>query len=792
MIVSYKWLQTYFEKELPKPERLADILTRGAFEVEGVEQRGDDLILDVDVLPNRAHDCLSHRGIAREIATLTSLALKEVKPIVLETPHPDGVSVAVDEQELCRRYIGKVVADVAIGPSPDWLRERLESIGQKSINNVVDATNFIMFDMGQPLHAFDLDKVTGEKIIVRKARAGERITTLDGKDTELDGSVLIIADENTPLAIAGVKGGTKAEITEGTTRIVLEAANFHPVSVRKTSRRLGILTDSSKRFENELSPELAAEAIERVALLIREISTGGHARIGESIDKYPRRPAQYRVGITVNETNALLGTDLSENEILAVLKKLRIDVEKVDDPLAKVLALAPTLEGVPYVPVGTVIYDAPERFSCSSFTNYLFVQAGIAMPSISIDQYVFGIPVQESDLSPGDLVFSNTKEGAIRYESVHFLPGTKVPEGVDHVGLYLGDGNVIHATRHAGKVIVENLAESKSFAHVSGYRRITADHTPRLVATVPHERLDLRIKEDIIEEIGRVHGYPHIASTLPRMDFKPSVNANFYYANKIRGVLKDEGFSEVYLYSFTDKGVTKLANPLASDKSFLRTNLADGILAGLAFNERNADLLGLDSIKVFEFGNVFEGDGEHTSCALGIKHARKTKGKEKEELEAVIRVLSESLGADLKGVYREDAAGVVFETNFGELVAELPEPSSYEGMIPESTLNVAYRTISPYPCVLRDIAVWTPEGTKEDEVTALISGEAGELLVRPPKLFDRFEKPARAGEAAGGGRVSYAFNLVFQSREKTLTDDEVNTIMDAITDAMNTKGWEVR
>ncbi|MFA6095334.1 MAG: phenylalanine--tRNA ligase beta subunit-related protein, partial [Candidatus Paceibacterota bacterium] len=233
MKVSYAWLNTYFKKglfgsRLPRPARLAELLSAHAFEVEGIEKVAGDTVLDVKVLPDRAHYALSHRGIAREASVMTGIP---TKPAASSHAAPDAsvpaVLVRVDDSALCPRYMARRIEGVNITAAPAWLARPLERIGQQSINSVVDATNFVMYDLGQPLHAFDADKVRGQ-IVVRRARAGEKIVVLGGKEIELLGSDLVIADDEGAIAIAGVKGGKRAEVTEETRNIIIESANFNP------------------------------------------------------------------------------------------------------------------------------------------------------------------------------------------------------------------------------------------------------------------------------------------------------------------------------------------------------------------------------------------------------------------------------------------------------------------------------------------------------------------------------------------------------------------------------------
>lgn len=320
MKISYNWLQTYIKEPLPEPKALAEKIIFGAFEVENaddLEKLGNgDVIMDIKVLPDRAHDCLSHYGVAREVAGLLGLTLIPIDFRSHMSVEGD-IKVSI-ETDLCRRYIARKIVNVAVGPSPEWLVTRLESIGQRSINNIVDATNYIMYSYGQPIHAFDYDKITNGKIIVRPANEGEQITTLDGKLVTLTPSELVIADSEKALAIAGVKGGNAAEVDTTTQNIVIEVANFNPVTVRKTAQKLNILTDSAKRFENELTPQLAGTAIHLITDLITEIA-GGHPNF--PVDEYLNPVTQQSVVISTDYVNCVLGTTISIEEIFEILKR---------------------------------------------------------------------------------------------------------------------------------------------------------------------------------------------------------------------------------------------------------------------------------------------------------------------------------------------------------------------------------------------------------------------------------------------------------------------------------------
>jgi phenylalanyl-tRNA synthetase beta chain len=313
MIFSYNWLQSYFEEKLPTPEKLAEILTMHAFENEYIEKKGSDYILSVDVLPDRAGDCFSHNGIARELSVLLNRKATYPKIKTKETLK-DSISVDIDNGDDCLRYTALIIKNVKIEDSPKWLKEKLEVCGINSINNIVDFTNYVMLETGQPMHAFDYDKISGG-IITRKAKKGEKISLLGDKEYILDENILVIADKEAPLAIAGIKGGKKAEITKETKNIVLESANFNHKLISQTARRLNIRTDASLRFEQNIDPNLTTYAIDRVASLIGLPSSS-------KIDVYKKKLKPWNVKINIDEINKTLGIDIPEKEIVRILKNL--------------------------------------------------------------------------------------------------------------------------------------------------------------------------------------------------------------------------------------------------------------------------------------------------------------------------------------------------------------------------------------------------------------------------------------------------------------------------------------
>jgi phenylalanyl-tRNA synthetase beta chain len=326
MKFSYNWLQSFFDKELPKPEKLAEVLTMHSFEVEDVEKFGKDFILDIDVLPNRT-DCYSHFGMAREISAILGLKLKGEKWNLKEDKNLKAEKFAlIRVVSGCQRYSARIIFDAKVGGSPDWIKERLEVCGIKSINNVVDITNYVMLELGQPLHAFDLEKIEGRKIIVRFAKKREKILTLDDEKYDLDKNILVIADSKKPIAIAGIKGGKETGISENTKIILLESANFDPVVIRRGSIKLDLKTDASMRFSHGLDPNLTEIGINRATYLISKICQGEVAK--GILDFYPEKTLPKKIKLEIEKVESLLGTKIQKGKILKILRKLGFKVNQ--------------------------------------------------------------------------------------------------------------------------------------------------------------------------------------------------------------------------------------------------------------------------------------------------------------------------------------------------------------------------------------------------------------------------------------------------------------------------------
>jgi phenylalanyl-tRNA synthetase beta chain len=325
MLIPVEWLKDFVETP-DDPAELADRLTLTGNEIEEIRESEDGPVFYLKLTPNRA-DMLALEGAGREIAALYERPFKAVQPSLQATgPAESGVRVDVEAPDLCPRYVARVIRGVKIGPSPEWMRKRLEAAGVRSINNVVDVTNYVMLELGQPLHAFDLKKLAESRIIVRRARAGEPIVAIDGTEVSLQPDMLVIADGERPVAIAGVMGGQESEVSDDTTDILLESAYFHPTSVRRTAKRTGVSSASSYRFERGVDPNGVLRASDRAAQLLAELAGG---TVSETvIDVYPTPIEPKRMPMRPERCRSLLGLTISDAEIQGYLERLGLAVEQ--------------------------------------------------------------------------------------------------------------------------------------------------------------------------------------------------------------------------------------------------------------------------------------------------------------------------------------------------------------------------------------------------------------------------------------------------------------------------------
>ena len=635
MKVTYTNLNSYFAGSLPAPSVVADALTFHAWEIESVEEIESETVFDVKVLPDKSSWGLSAMGIAKDLSVILDLPLSN--NFLAQKPNlsfkTDAVKVSI-ESDTCTRYMSALITGVRIGPSPAWLISELQALGQRSINNVVDSTNFVMFNLGQPLHAFDAKKLKGDSvkaIVVRNAKESESITTLTGESYVVSHADTVIADgvNNAPIGIAGIKGGKYAEVDTETVDIILESANFTSVATRLTAQRLKLRTDASSRFENGISSHMTSYALAQATTLILETTGGvlnGYTDTGEVED------VQKPVSVSVSKINSVLGLALTRADVEAIIKRF-------------------------------------------------------------------------------------------------------------------------------------------------GYEYVLSEDT--ITVTPPFYRTDIVIAEDIIEEIGRMYGYEHVVAIPIKPIALREINVRFYYAEKIREILFGLGFSEILTSSFRDNDEVKLINALASDKGYLRSALYKNLEEAMQKNAGNVELFGVEKVRIFEIGTVFNNKGEIQNLALGVSSKAGVTPKDNKELKSVLETMTQLLGLQTIVHTYYEKEGVI-EINLTELIKNLNQPTAYTST--EKSPDVTYKQFSNYPHVVRDIAFWTPIETAQKDAQCIIETQAGSLAVRID-CFDRFEKEER---------VSYGFRIVFQSYEKTLTAEEVDAVMHTVYSAISDRGWVVR
>ncbi|MFH1087576.1 MAG: phenylalanine--tRNA ligase subunit beta [Chloroflexota bacterium] len=660
------------EKELGISDEHEGIMILPADAPPGVPLRDylGDVILDLDITPNRP-DCLSIVGIAREVAAIIGgkLHLPDVSYAETGGAIESLASVAIAEPGLCPRYCASLILGVKIAPSPRWLSERLAASGMRPINNVVDITNYVMMEYGQPLHSFDYDALAGRQIVVRRAYPGEKLTTLDGSERELDPQMLVIADRERPVALAGVMGGLASEVSPGTVNILLESANFARGNLRRTSQALGLSSEASLRFEKGLSIELPPLALRRATQLILEVA-GGQAASG-IVDVYPGKRERIPVELSLAEFPRLLGMEVAEEEVVGILGSLGFDCR------------------------------------------------------------------------PGP-------------------PGS-------------------------------------------------------LLVSAPWWRTDIKFPADLVEEVSRMKGYEGIpvrllGTALPARSTTPMMKTK----RKLRDIMVGFGFQEVLTYSLTapellakssSQSVTpvRVVNPLSPRQEYLRTTLRGNVLAVLAHNQRHAT-----SLRLFELGKVFlpvEKDLPRETemlCAVLAGKRQETSWRGGEDFDFFsARGMSEAILASLgvKADYRpgnddrlrrgRQATMVADGVELG-IVGELHplvardfdiDISTYlveldlESLLSVPCAEERYSPIPRFPASVRDMALIAGEGIGYKDVQDIVTGFP---LVSQASLFDVYR-----GEQVPAGKKSLALRVVYQSPDRTLSDEEVDGVQRQILDKLS-------
>ena len=669
MKVSYNWLKEFVEIT-EKPQELGDRFTSVGLAVDAMEPHGSDTTFELDVATNRP-DCLSHLGVAREIAAIYGSELKPPKVEVQENDQraADLFSISIVDPDLCARYCGRYIANVKIGPSPDWLAARLELLGVRSINNVADITNYVMLELGQPLHAFDADTLEGQQIIVRRANLDEKMTTLDGVERELNPSMLVIADANRAVAVAGVMGGADTEISGNTTNVLLESANFDPISIRKTSRALGLSSEASYRFERGADVEMARFACNRAAALIQELA-GGYI-LQDVIDVYPRK----------------------RRAAIATLRRKRI-------------------ESFLGAPVDDAVVDR------------IFHRLG----------------------------FSTTR------------------------------------TRDGWSV------------------------------EVPSYRLDIAREEDLLEEIARHHGFDKFPSTLPKWSGYGSALPTESAERLLRNRLAASGYSETIPMAFSDNTTERrfrpdvepvtLINPMAEDESILRTSLVPSMLRTIQWNANR----GIRDVQLYEIGKAYRNDGENRSLIMAATGALRTKAVHEAEREVnfydlkgdvqdlldTFTVKFHQESSPLPPYYHPGRSARVGDVlMFGELHPDYAREYKLKSRVYIAELDIqllfesrdrgSVAGVPRFPSVRRDFSLLLNRNMRYADVEKAVRMPGIPELVRV-EPFDRLETGPFPES-----KYALAISLMYQSPERTLTDEEVETFDKRILDSLRKQlGAELR
>jgi len=683
MLFSYNWLQEYTKSKLPKPEKLAELLTMHSFEVEGIKKAGDDFTLDVDILPNRAHDCLCHIGLMREIGavlkkkTINYKTLQKEK-LVAKKGKLKPVKIEIQSRQLVPRYSALVIEGIEIKESPKWLKERLEAIGIRSINNIVDLTNFLMLETGQPFHAFDYDKIREQRIILRESKKGEEVVTLDNIERKLNKGMLVAEDKGRLIDLVGIMGGKLSEISPKTKNIVLQAANFDRKRIYLTSRELGHSTDASNIYTQGIDPNLTIPSLERAYFLLKKLAGGNLIQI---IDIYPKKVLPKKIKIDLKYVKGLLGKNISKKEMIDILKSLEFKI------------------------VGSTV-------------------------------------------------------------------------------------------------------------------------------EVPTFRLDISLPEDLIEEIGRISGLEDIKADFPLVSLSPSKKSlDFFWEDITKNALKEMGFSESYNYSFfgekeaeifgyQNKNLIEVINPVSVEQKYLRNTLIPNLLRNVRKNQKLQLIGSSKEIRIFELGKVFLKEKFSEKRMLtGVIAGKQDKASSEGfyELKGIVDSLLTKLG--ITNVWYDDfqPSPEQSKTNIWNLkrCAEIKVNNQEIGFLGEINQNLynqlgisenvlvfdldfkkilnlvseerEYKAISLYPAAIRDLAVLVFSDIKVVDVLNMIN-VVGKGLIVDVDLFDIYE-----GTEIPGGKKNFAFHIVYQAKDRTLTAQEIDGIQNKIIKTLEKNiGWQVR
>ena len=636
-------------------------------------------IIDFEITPNRP-DCLSIEGLGRETAVSLGKEFKNPRKNiddlkVVDKKELEGLTVDIEAPDLCYRYIARVVKNIKIGQSPDWMKRRLKACGVRSINNIVDITNYVMLEMGQPMHAFDINSIEGKHITVRRAKNGEKIITLDEEERELNSDDLVIADDKKAVAIAGVMGGMNSEIEKDTKTVVFESASFYGGNVRKTAKKVRLRTESSSRFEKGLSTENALRAINRAVELVELIGAG--EVVDGKIDVYPTKQKINKIKLDYDRINSLLGTNIPKEEMISILEKLDIKVEND-------------------------------------------------------------------------------------------------------------------------------------------------------VAIAPYFRMDLEFLADIAEEVVRFYGYDKLETTLIKADTTIGVlNKEQKIEKNIKQVLVNNGLSEIYTYGFvSEKDLEKsnidkeiinqsitILNPLSDEYKLMRPSTLPSMMQILSLNANKKN----QEVKLFDISRNYKNvNGEVEKGEVPLQENILTIGMYGNDVDFyTLKGLIENV-LEISNINRFDIeketnngsyhpgrcanikVGIDVIATIGEVHPEVLNNYDIEKRVYVAEVNITkltkysksnkkYVEVPKFPAVERDIAIIVEEKVEVGQIEKIIIKKSKKWL-EEVKLFDIYRD-----EKLGENKKSVAYSLIFRDKNKTLSDQEINTTMESIiTELEKTLGAELR
>ena len=649
----------------------------------------DDTVYEFELTANRA-DCFSMVGLSREFGIMTNQ--KALFPVIMVNETGASIegkaSVAIEAHDLCTRFTSRLVTNVIIEPSPLWMQNRLRNSGIRPINNVVDVTNYVMLELGQPMHAYDYDCVADHTLIARRAKAGETLTTLDGNERELDESMLIIADTKGPIGVAGVMGGLTSEVTDKTTNVLFEAAVFNGPSIRRTSKALGMRSEASGRFERGVNHKYTAYAIDRAAQLLQQICPSCKVSVGV-IDVYPEPVEQRTVTFTAEQINDYLGTSIEKDRMVDILTKLEFGITESGDTIK---ALVPTwrddVTGMP---------DIAEEVA----------------RIVSYDNIAPTIPV--AVLSSGGM----TPKKALTKEVTHYLA---------HAGL--------------SQII------TFSFMHKDGLANMMLPEGDSRYTAIP-------ILNPISEE------FPYMRTTLIPAVIE-AAKRNIAQQNKDLWLFETANVYEPKALPLTE---VPHERPMAC-------GLMMGKVTEAAWNQAQRDT------DFYDVKGVVDG----LLAKLGLT-------------EFDIQLSTESYYHP--GVSAHYTVNGVTIANYGELHPQAVKNFDLPGKVYmfeidlEAVLSITvpafrYKSFSKFPGTSRDLAIVAPVSVTSGDIVALIKEHGGEYL-ESVSIFDVYE-----GEHIEAGYRSLAYNLQFRSMEGTLNDEDIDSAIQAIIEALATKNCKLR